>query len=110
MADNINPFNKDAKYNPQIDYWQREIDDQDEMYRTIAADTRDQHMRRTDLEEEAYLLLDPNGDRATEIQGLLKGIDKEKAITENEIMMVDGGRTAAEAESEFIYTHPCILP
>lgn len=104
MKDNINPFNKDSKYEALFETLQRKTNVQDIMYQNARIATREQQTRRKDLEKEYRNLADPYCARATHIQFLLKNIDQEKKITENDIKRINAWRTAIFAESKFTYT------
>ena len=76
VADSINPFNKDAKYEAQLGIWQESMERQNLAYERIEGLIQMRKYSRADLLDEERNLVDKLGPRAKSIKAEVKGIEK----------------------------------
>lgn len=110
MANEINPYNKDVKYDTLFRYWQNQLGGQDDMLKEAEDVIRTQEVTRTNLIAEEQTLSDKLCARAIEIKDLLKQLDRQRKIVEGGVQLIQAGRNTILVESKSIYIHTCINP
>ena len=105
MANEINPYNKDLKYEALLEYWQKKLTGQDEMLTEAESIIREQEAIRVILEEEEQNLMDKLCTQANQIRTLLKKLGRQRKIIKDGIQLIQAGRGTILVESKFIYIH-----
>lgn len=110
MANEINPYNKDVKYETLLTYWQKQLDGEDDMLKEAEGVIREQEATRANLNAEEQNLSDKLCARAIEIKDLLKQLDRQRKIVEGGVQLIQAGRNTILVESKCIYIHTYIDP
>lgn len=96
-----NPFNKDLKYKALLEYWQNQLDGQNDMLKEAEDVIKERETTRIALEEEEKNLVDNLCARAIQIKALLKQVHQQKKVVENGVQLIQAARGTILVESKF---------